>query len=105
MHINLFYSVSVIMWEDNEVKKVDLSVLDIGWTIIRKVDSYTETSDYLMVGMFMSLLLGLVPAVYRGYLVKDTLKPTSQESLLHFATSIFGCNWRYLYEPKRATTI
>ena len=30
-------NVSCMIWEGRDVKKVDLSVLDIGWTIIQKV--------------------------------------------------------------------
>ncbi len=29
-----------MIWEGSEVKKVDLTVLDIGWTIIQKVCLY-----------------------------------------------------------------
>ena len=32
-----FWLVSCIIWETEEVKKVDLTVLDLGWTIIQKV--------------------------------------------------------------------
>ncbi len=42
--------VSCTIWEGEEVKKVDLTVLDIGWTIIQRVDKIRETCDYLLLG-------------------------------------------------------
>ena len=43
---------SCMIWEGRDVKKVDLSVLDIGWTIIQKVSLFTNL-DLLNLYSFM----------------------------------------------------
>ena len=40
----LFPAVSCMIWEGDQVKKVDLTVLDISWTIIQKVDKIPHVS-------------------------------------------------------------
>lgn len=60
-------SVSCMIWEGEEVKKADLTVLDVGWSIIQKVDSLPETSDYLLLGMGLSVVSMLLPAAFRAY--------------------------------------
>jgi hypothetical protein len=42
--------VSCTVWEGVEVKKVDLSVLDVAAAIIAKVDVMPESTDYLCGG-------------------------------------------------------
>ena len=43
-------SVSCTIWEGFEVKKADLSVLDVAAAIIAKVDVMPESTDYLCGG-------------------------------------------------------
>ncbi|BES92361.1 Male germ-cell putative homeodomain transcription factor [Nesidiocoris tenuis] len=57
--------VSCTMWEKREVKKADLSVLDISSAIIARVEAMPEHMDYFYAGMFVSVLLGLVPSICR----------------------------------------
>lgn len=57
--------VSCTMWEKKEVKKADLSVLDISSAIIARVEAMPENMDYFYVGMLGSVLAGLVPALCR----------------------------------------
>lgn len=33
-----------MIWEEDQVKKVDLTVLDIGWTIIQRVDKIPQVN-------------------------------------------------------------
>ncbi|GFN86620.1 homeodomain transcription factor [Plakobranchus ocellatus] len=65
--------VSCLIWEGNECKKIDLTALDIGWAIIDKVDSLPESSDYFLIGLFFSIIIGLVPVVFRAYVNKEAL--------------------------------
>jgi len=46
-----FIVVSCTVWEGLEVKKADLSVLDVAAAIIAKVDVMPESTDYLCGGM------------------------------------------------------
>ncbi|KAH9492623.1 hypothetical protein Btru_024085 [Bulinus truncatus] len=63
--------VSCVIWEGNDCKKVDLTALDIGWAIIDKVDSLPESSDYFLIGLLFSIIMGLVPIVFRMYVNKE----------------------------------
>ncbi|XP_059140412.1 uncharacterized protein LOC131928402 isoform X2 [Physella acuta] len=66
--------VSCVIWEGNDCKKVDLTALDIGWAIIDKVDSLPESSDYFLIGLLFSVLMGLVPLVFRIFVNKETAR-------------------------------
>uniref|UniRef100_A0A224XAX4 Putative homeodomain transcription factor-like isoform 1 n=1 Tax=Panstrongylus lignarius TaxID=156445 RepID=A0A224XAX4_9HEMI len=57
--------VSCTMWEKREVKKAELSVLDISSAIIARVEAMPEHMNYFYAGMFVSVLLGLVPSICR----------------------------------------
>ena len=56
-----------MIWEGEELKKADLTVLDVGWSIIQKVDSIPETSDYLLLGLGLAVMAMMLPAVFRVY--------------------------------------
>ena len=62
---------SCMIWEGNECKKLDLTAMDIGWAIIDKVDNLPESSDYIFIGVTLSLCLGCVPFLYRFYSTRD----------------------------------
>lgn len=51
-------SVSCTVWEGLEVKKADLSVLDVAAAIIAKVDVMPESTDYLFGGNVIALIFG-----------------------------------------------
>jgi hypothetical protein len=86
-----------MIWEPNAVHKVDLTVLDIGWTIIQKVDKMPETCDYLVLGIAFSLVMMFVPTVYRIYHSRDQLEAINYHELAEIYTAAklaFGHNWR-----------
>ncbi|XP_042857046.1 protein phtf-like [Penaeus japonicus] len=62
---NVSDKVSCKIWEEAEVKKVDLSVLDISSAVISKVDSLHHTTHYLQFGLTMAIVIALVPSIYR----------------------------------------
>ena len=85
-----------MIWEPNSVHKVDLTVLDIGWTIIQKVDKMPEACDYLILGLIFSLLTTFIPTAYRIYHGKEQLESLNPLNLAQiFATAqlAFGYNW------------
>ncbi|KAK3725298.1 hypothetical protein RRG08_005357 [Elysia crispata] len=63
--------VSCLIWEGNECKKVDLTALDIGWAIIDKVDSLPESSDYFLIGLLFSVIISMIPLIFRAWMNKD----------------------------------
>jgi len=48
---NNLFSVSCTIWEDNDAKRADLSVLDISSAIIARVESMPENVDYFYGGI------------------------------------------------------
>lgn len=88
-----------MIWEPNAVHKVDLTVLDIGWTIMQKVDKLPETCDYLVLGIVFSLMIMFTPTFYRIYHSKDQLESISYHQLAEICTAAklaFGHNWQYV---------
>ncbi|XP_021928812.1 putative homeodomain transcription factor isoform X2 [Zootermopsis nevadensis] len=57
--------VSCTVWESRDVKKADLSVLDISSAIIARVESMPENMDYFYVGVVMAIILSLLPSLCR----------------------------------------
>jgi len=49
-------AVSCTIWESRDVKKADLSVLDISSAIIARVESMPESMDYFYVGKLFKYL-------------------------------------------------
>ncbi|CAH1737665.1 unnamed protein product [Aphis gossypii] len=70
--------VSCTMWEKKEVKKADLSVLDISSAIIARVEEIPEQMDYFYLGVFLSVIIALMPSAYRllNSLTEDKPLPT-----------------------------
>ncbi|KAL3280311.1 hypothetical protein HHI36_017800 [Cryptolaemus montrouzieri] len=58
--------VSCTVWEGREIKKADLSMLDISSAIIAKVESMPESMDYFYVGLCVSILLAFLPILHRA---------------------------------------
>jgi len=88
-----------MIWEPNAIHKVDLNVLDIGWTIIQKVDTQPETCDYLVLGVLFSFILMLVPVGYRLYHSKDQLEAVEYYNITQLcmvAQLAFGHNWGFV---------
>ena len=88
-----FFLVSCTVWEGPEVKKADLSVLDVAAAIIAKVDVMPESTDYLCGGLVMAALFALLPVVYRinaavRAAVLDLVQPPTWDRFFHSATVI-----------------
>uniref|UniRef100_A0A3P9JIA4 Putative homeodomain transcription factor 2 n=1 Tax=Oryzias latipes TaxID=8090 RepID=A0A3P9JIA4_ORYLA len=79
--------VSAIVWEGNECKKADMSVLEISGMIMNRVNLYTPGIGYQVFGHLASVTLGLTPFVYRlaQYCDVDQLTTLSASELLSVA--------------------
>jgi hypothetical protein len=64
-----------VIWESGECQKVELTALELGWTIIEKVDDIPESSDYILIGLMFSILLCLTPVLGLKILIYTTDKP------------------------------
>uniref|UniRef100_A0A669BUN8 Putative homeodomain transcription factor 2 n=1 Tax=Oreochromis niloticus TaxID=8128 RepID=A0A669BUN8_ORENI len=82
--------VSAIVWEGNECKKADMSVLEISGMIMNRVNLYTPGIGYQVFGNLVSVTLGLTPFAYRlvQYRDSDQLTTLSANELLSVA---LGC--------------
>ncbi|KAM9705694.1 protein PHTF2 isoform 3-T3 [Menidia menidia] len=79
--------VSAIVWEGNECKKADMSVLEISGMIMNRVNLYTPGIGYQVFGNLVAVTLGLMPFVYRlaQYRDLDQLTALSVNELLSVA--------------------
>ncbi|XP_017270344.1 putative homeodomain transcription factor 2 isoform X3 [Kryptolebias marmoratus] len=79
--------VSAIVWEGNDCKKADMSVLEISGMIMNKVNLYTPGIGYQVFGNLVSVALGLTPFVYRlvQYSELDQLTTLSANEMLSVA--------------------
>ncbi|PNF34131.1 hypothetical protein B7P43_G01152 [Cryptotermes secundus] len=75
------------MWESSDVKKADLSVLDISSAIIGRVESMPENMDYFYVGVLMAIILALLPSLCRLSDVAHEV-PSSTDSAPPAAVSV-----------------
>lgn len=82
--------VSAIVWEGNECKKADMSVLEISGMIMNKVNMYTPGIGYQVFGNLVSVTLGLTPFVYRLVQYRDIDQLTTL-SANEFLSVAFGC--------------
>jgi hypothetical protein len=57
--------VSCSIYQHNEWRKMELSVLDISSIVIRKVASHTHSNEYFYLGICCSLLLAIMPQIFR----------------------------------------
>jgi len=88
-----------MIWERGEAHKVELTVVDVGLKIVERVDRLMseQPSTYFVYGVVFSLVLMLLPVIYRIYHTKDQLENLNYEALedIHTATQLaFGHNWR-----------
>ncbi|KAM4570017.1 protein PHTF2 isoform 2-T2 [Odontesthes bonariensis] len=79
--------VSAIVWEGNECKKADMSVLEISGMIMNRVNLYSPGIGYQVFGNLVSVTLGLTPFAYRlaQYRDLDQLTTLSANELLSVA--------------------
>ncbi|XP_048355418.1 protein PHTF2 isoform X4 [Sphaerodactylus townsendi] len=83
--------VSAIVWEGNDCKKADMSVLEISGMIMNRVNSYIPGIGYQIFGNVVSLILGLTPFVFRLSQAKD-LEHLATHSATELYTIAFGSN-------------
>ncbi|XP_017790476.1 PREDICTED: putative homeodomain transcription factor [Habropoda laboriosa] len=57
--------VSCTIWTRRDIKKAELSVLDISSAIIARVESMPESMNYFYGGLMLSLILSLIPSIKR----------------------------------------
>lgn len=53
------------MWTRRDIKKAELSVLDISSAIIARVESMPESMNYFYAGLVLSVALCLIPSIKR----------------------------------------
>ncbi|XP_042324735.1 protein PHTF2 isoform X1 [Sceloporus undulatus] len=83
--------VSAIVWEGNDCKKADMSVLEISGMIMNRVNSYVPGIGYQIFGNVVSIILGLTPFVFRLSQAKD-LEHLATHSATELYTIAFGSN-------------
>ena len=69
--------------------------MDIGWAIIETVDKIPESSDYILIGIFFSILIGATPLMFQAFHAKDLPSMLSWD--IFPAAWELACNnsWRY----------
>ncbi|XP_057278405.1 protein PHTF2 isoform X3 [Pezoporus wallicus] len=83
--------ISAIVWEGNDCKKADMSVLEISGMIMNRVNSYIPGIGYQIFGNVISLILGLMPFVFRLSQAKD-LEQLATHSATELCMTAFGSN-------------
>ncbi|XP_052645566.1 protein PHTF2 isoform X2 [Harpia harpyja] len=83
--------ISAIVWEGNDCKKADMSVLEISGMIMNRVNSYIPGIGYQIFGNVISLILGLMPFVFRLSQAKD-LEQLAAHSATELCMTAFGSN-------------
>ena len=81
------------------MKKAELSVLDISWAIIQRVDQVSEPSEYVRLAFVFSLIAMSLPLGFRSYFASNKLDQGLEAfNLYHLITVLnitVGSNWRY----------
>uniref|UniRef100_A0A1I8JR23 PHTF2 factor n=1 Tax=Macrostomum lignano TaxID=282301 RepID=A0A1I8JR23_9PLAT len=67
-HTSASDKVSCFVWSGSGqlVRKVELTLLDIGWSIIQTVEKVPESREFLRLGLLATWLLAAVPLAYRA---------------------------------------
>ncbi|XP_053572501.1 protein PHTF2 isoform X3 [Bombina bombina] len=81
--------VSAIVWEGNDCKKADMSVLEISGMIMNRVNCYTPGIGYQLFGNIVSLVLGLTPFAFRLSESRD-LEQLANLSAAELSSIAFG---------------
>ncbi|KAL0274911.1 UNVERIFIED_CONTAM: hypothetical protein PYX00_002933 [Menopon gallinae] len=77
--------VSCTIWENKDVKRADLSVLDISSAIIARVETMQESMDYFYAGLCVSVVISLLPSFCRVIETAHDNSGVSSEALTpHF---------------------
>ncbi|XP_062067222.1 protein PHTF2 isoform X4 [Lepus europaeus] len=83
--------ISAIVWEGNDCKKADMSVLEISGMIMNRVNSHIPGIGYQIFGNVISLILGLTPFVFRLSQATD-LEQLTTHSASELYVIAFGSN-------------
>ncbi|XP_011514724.1 protein PHTF2 isoform X2 [Homo sapiens] len=83
--------ISAIVWEGNDCKKADMSVLEISGMIMNRVNSHIPGIGYQIFGNAVSLILGLTPFVFRLSQATD-LEQLTAHSASELYVIAFGSN-------------
>ncbi|XP_054037394.1 protein PHTF1-like isoform X4 [Rissa tridactyla] len=77
--------VSALIWEGNDCKKVDMSVLEISGIIMSRVNAYQQGVGYQMLGNIITVGLAFLPFLYRLFRTDnlEQLCSISLKELLH----------------------
>ncbi|KAK2521850.1 Phtf1 isoform B [Columba livia] len=77
--------VSALIWEGNDCKKVDMSVLEISGIIMSRVNAYQQGVGYQMLGNVITIALAFLPFLYRLFRADnlEQLCSISLKELLH----------------------
>ncbi|GAB1600577.1 putative homeodomain transcription factor 2 isoform X1 [Argonauta hians] len=86
--------VSCVIWEGDECQKVDLTALHISWVIIEKVEKIPDASDSIFIGLFFSLIMGLVPPMFRTYNSKEFFNILSSDGFVSAICSMVDNGWK-----------
>ncbi|NXH47472.1 PHTF1 factor, partial [Dicaeum eximium] len=73
--------VSALIWEGNECKKVDMSVLEISGIIMSRVNAHQQGVGYQMLGNIITIGLAFLPFLYRLFRT-DNLEQLCSISLM-----------------------
>ncbi|XP_044528302.1 protein PHTF1 isoform X1 [Gracilinanus agilis] len=76
--------VSAIIWEGNECKKMDMSVLEISGIIMSRVNAYQQGAGYQMLGNIVTIGLAFFPFLHRLFHEKnmDQIRSISTNEVL-----------------------
>ncbi|XP_007485223.1 protein PHTF1 isoform X1 [Monodelphis domestica] len=76
--------VSAIIWEGNECKKMDMSVLEISGIIMSRVNAYQQGAGYQMLGNIVTIGLAFFPFLHRLFHEKnmDQIRSISTNEIL-----------------------
>ncbi|KAJ6638242.1 Protein phtf [Pseudolycoriella hygida] len=69
--------ITCTIWQHNEMKKAEMSLQDISSVITNKVESMTDSSNYMYIGLSLSVLLACVPIFSR--LCEIALSPATNK--------------------------
>ncbi|KAM3838928.1 protein PHTF1 [Vipera latastei] len=77
--------VSALIWEGNECKKVDMSVLEISGIIMSRVNAFHQGSGYQWLGNIVTIGLAFLPFLYRLFHSKtfEQLWSLTAKEVLH----------------------
>uniref|UniRef100_A0A803V947 Putative homeodomain transcription factor 1 n=1 Tax=Ficedula albicollis TaxID=59894 RepID=A0A803V947_FICAL len=73
--------VSALIWEGNDCKKVDMSVLEISGIIMSRVNAHQQGVGYQMLGNIITIGLAFLPFLYRLFRT-DNLEQLCSSSLM-----------------------